>query len=80
MIEGIAQPLQNQAALQFESTQQTQGLFGELGYRAGSRKRFIKLEHTDSNPRFIITTLQGYNAQALYEKGLSDAYSWGNCV
>jgi len=65
--------LRDEAAKQFEQTQEKQRLFGEFKYAAFSwkyeRRIIVKAEHIwqGANPRFIVTNLTG-DPQKLYEK------------
>jgi hypothetical protein len=69
----LAQPLMQQAAAQFQQSQQKQRLFGELSYAAGTwdrqRRVIVKAEHSEpgENPRFIVTNLDD-PGQELYER------------
>jgi hypothetical protein len=69
----LAQPWIEQAATQYEQTQQKQRVFGVVAYAAHTwdraRRVIVKAEHTDKgrNPRFVVTNLSG-DAQALYDE------------
>jgi hypothetical protein len=69
----LAQPLIEQAAMQYEQTQQKQRLFGTIQYAAHTwdraRRVIVKAEHTAQgrNPRFVVTNLSG-DAQMLYDE------------
>jgi Transposase DDE domain group 1 len=69
----LADDLLKQAAAGHAQSQDKQRLFGWLDYAAGtwdrSRRVIAKAEHSDqgSNPRFVVTSLQG-EAQALYDE------------
>lgn len=69
----LAKPLVEQSEREFVQRQEKQRLFGEVNYAAESwdreRRVLVKAEHTDkgSNPRFVVTNLQGA-AQSLYDE------------
>ena len=69
----LAQPLLERAQTQHEQTQQKQRLFGRVAYAAQSWDRerpvILKAEqtHQGSNPRFVVTNLEG-EAQTLYDE------------
>jgi hypothetical protein len=69
----LAQPWLEQAATQYETTQQKQRVFGVVEYAAHTwdqaRRVIVKAEHTDKgrNPRFVVTNLSG-DSQALYDE------------
>jgi hypothetical protein len=69
----LASELLQQAAAGHAQSQDKQRLFGWLDYAAGtwdrSRRVIAKAEHSDqgSNPRFVVTSLQG-GAQAIYDE------------
>jgi hypothetical protein len=69
----LAEPLMEQAASQYEQTQQKQRVFGTVQYAAHTwdraRRVIVKAEHTDKgrNPRFVVTNLDG-DAQWLYDE------------
>jgi hypothetical protein len=69
----LAKPLLEQAAAQYEQTQQKQRVFGAFQYAAHTwdreRRVIVKAEHTAQgrNPRFVVTNLTG-DAQALYDE------------
>jgi len=68
----LAQPLIEQAATQYEQTQQKQRVFGAVAYAAHTwdrtRRVIVKAEHTAQgrNPRFVVTNLTE-DAQPLYD-------------
>lgn len=70
----LAQLLIEQAATQYEQTQQKQRLFGAFPYAAHTwdraRRVIVKAEHTAQgrNPRFVVTNLTG-EARTLYDEG-----------
>jgi hypothetical protein len=67
-----ARPLMERAAAAWARTQETQRLFGDLGYAAQTwdkeRRVIVKAEHMrqGENPRFVVTSLAG-DARHLYE-------------
>ena len=69
----LAQPWIEQAATQYEQTQQKQRVFGVVEYAAHTwdraRRVIVKAEHTDKgrNPRFVVINLSG-DAQSLYDE------------
>jgi hypothetical protein len=69
----LAAPLMQQAAQQFQQSQQKQRLFADLLYAAGTwdreRRVIAKAEHSaqGENPRFVVTNLEG-DGQNLYER------------
>ena len=69
----LGEPWLAQAKSQFEARQETQRVFAELNYQAGSwkceRRVILKAEHMSqgSNPRYVVTNLAG-DPQHLYEK------------
>ena len=69
----LASELLQQAAAGHAQSQDKQRLFGWLDYAAGtwdrSRRVIAKAEHSDqgSNPRFVVTSLQG-EAQRIYDE------------
>ena len=73
-LKTIGSELLNQAATLFEQTGEKQRLFGEFRYAAATwdRKRrvIMKAEHSSmgSNPRFIVTSLDG-DPQEIYDGG-----------
>jgi len=72
--QALAQPLIEQAEQAFLQTQEKQRLLGEVHYAADTwdraRRVLVKAEHTaqGSNPRFVVTNLEGA-AQTLYDEG-----------
>lgn len=68
----LAQPWIEQAAMQYEQTQQKQRVFGQFPYAAHTwdrqRRILVKAEHTHQgrNPRFVVTNLNA-EAQTLYD-------------
>ena len=69
----LAEPLMQQAELQFRQTGQKQRLFADISYAAETwdqeRRVILKAEHTDQgpNPRFVVSNLEA-DAQQLYER------------
>jgi hypothetical protein len=69
----LAEPLIEQAAMQYERTKQKQRVFGSVEYAAHTwdrvRRVIVKAEHTykGRNPRFVVTNLSG-EAQPLYDQ------------
>ena len=72
-LQGLLQPLLEQAEAEHQQSKQKARLFTDLEYAAGSwdhpRRVLAKAEHTaqGSNPRFVVTNLQG-QAQVLYDE------------
>jgi hypothetical protein len=73
VLQRMAEPFMQEAAQRYEQTKQTQRIFVDLAYAAGSwdkpRRVIHKAEHNrqGDNPRFIVTSLSGDAAQ-LYEQ------------
>lgn len=69
----MAKSLLDRASRQYEQTGEKQRLFGEIHYAAltwdRARRVIVKAEHTEqgSNPRYVITNLEG-NPQELYDE------------
>ena len=73
-LQRLVEPLTQAARIRCESTGEKQRLFGELDYStrtswSRSRRVLVKAEHSHrgSNPRFVVTTLDG-DPQDLYDR------------
>ena len=73
-LKAMGTSLMEEAEARFGETGQKQRVFGEFSYGAGTwdreRRVIMKAEHSSrgSNPRFIVTSLEG-NPQTLYDEG-----------
>ncbi len=72
-LERLSQPWMEQAQTQYAAQKETQRIFADFDYKAGTwkciRRVIHKAEHMSrgSNPRYIVTNLDG-DPQSLYEQ------------